>query len=79
MSLPKTAMPEGPRWSEQYSLERSVIQAIRLVAAIASPVIKKAVIICVRSVSSAISVEKPITTAMVPGPAIPGMAIGKNA
>jgi len=29
--------------------------------------------------SSAISVEKPITTAIVPGPAMPGMAIGKKA
>ena len=27
----------------------------------------------------AISVEKPITTAIVPGPAMPGMAIGKKA
>ena len=78
MSYPNTAMPEGPKCSEQYSLERNVSQAMKLVTAIASAVITNAETISVLVLISAISVEKPITTAMVPGPAMPGMAIGKK-
>ncbi len=79
ISLLSTCRPDGPMREAQNSLERRVIQAIRLVNAIARPVIANEVIWAPSPRTSAISVEKPMTTAMVPGPAMPGMASGKNA
>lgn len=78
MSLLKTAIPEGPMREAQYSLERRVTQAMMLVTKMASVVRKNVSAMEVNSGASAILVEYPITTAMVPGPAIPGIASGKN-
>ncbi|MOA55182.1 hypothetical protein D3C78_1789300 [compost metagenome] len=58
--------------------ERSTSQVTSAVLTMASMVMPKASSFSVRLCSSAISVAMPITTAMVPGPLMPGIASGKK-
>lgn len=78
MSLVRTWVPDGPSLLEIYSEHRRTIQVIKEQARIETPVIKKAPAISIQLGNSAISEAIPITTAIVPGPLIPGMAKGKK-
>lgn len=79
ITLLKTTVPDVPIFCAQKFADR-IINQQTMQQKMMAKVIMKNVPACSCIVgNSAISVEKPINTAMVPGPEIIGMAIGKNA